>query len=194
METGHGAPDQQPDARKLAELMVYIATRSDEDLNFGVTKRNEILFYSDFIAYSRHERSITGFEYVRLPFGPCPKGGDAIVRRLEVEDRILVREVVHFTRVQRRVLARKAAELTEAATAFAVEHARRIAKETGTPADVRAQAVHEIVHSPQVLCPARRADPRRERTRMRCWRVSAGCSGGIRTPACGSTTMRTRGP
>ena len=59
-------------AHKLQELILYIATRSLGDPYFGRTKLNKVLFFSDFDAFRRTGRSITGAVYQHLPQGPCP--------------------------------------------------------------------------------------------------------------------------
>lgn len=59
--------------RKLAELILYIADRSETDRHFGAIKLNKILFYADFLFYQKTGRSITGQEYQRLPNGPAPR-------------------------------------------------------------------------------------------------------------------------
>jgi hypothetical protein len=58
---------------KLKELILYIANRLADDPKFGATKLNKILFYSDFIAYAKLGKSITGEKYQKLPKGPAPK-------------------------------------------------------------------------------------------------------------------------
>jgi hypothetical protein len=60
------------DARKLQELIVYVAGRSENDTRFGSTKLNKILFYADFESFRRTGQSITGAVYQRLPNGPAP--------------------------------------------------------------------------------------------------------------------------
>jgi hypothetical protein len=62
----------QYDERKLQELVLYIAAKFDGNETFGRTKLNKLLFFSDFVAYSRIGRPITGARYIHLPFGPCP--------------------------------------------------------------------------------------------------------------------------
>lgn len=62
--------DYEPD--KLRELVLYVAGRSRNDPRFGLTKLNKILFFSDFGAYRRTGRPITGAVYQHLPQGPCP--------------------------------------------------------------------------------------------------------------------------
>ncbi|MBA2666486.1 MAG: SocA family protein [Trueperaceae bacterium] len=112
MMTRNGAPEQQPNAQKLAELIVYVANRSEVDVHFGATKLNKILFYSDFTAYERLGRSISGYEYIRLNFGPCPRGADGLRRVLESQDRIVMKRLPHFNQVQHRIIAMDEANLS----------------------------------------------------------------------------------
>lgn len=58
---------------KLRELMLYVASKCQDDPRYGATKLNKILFFSDFITYSRTGKSITGSTYQRLEFGPAPR-------------------------------------------------------------------------------------------------------------------------
>lgn len=57
---------------KLRELTLYLCQQSETDANFGSTKLNKLLFYSDFSSYGRYGKSITHQEYQKLPFGPAP--------------------------------------------------------------------------------------------------------------------------
>lgn len=43
----------QTDDRKMKELILYLASRSEEDPRFSATKLNKLLFYCDFTAYRR---------------------------------------------------------------------------------------------------------------------------------------------
>lgn len=64
---------QAPDDAKLKELMLYVASKSERDPDFGVVKLNKILFFSDFMAYRLRGRSITGQPYMKLDRGPAPR-------------------------------------------------------------------------------------------------------------------------
>jgi len=63
----------QENERKLAELILYISQKCALDPNFGATKLNKILYFSDFSAYGNWGQSITGAEYQNLKKGPAPK-------------------------------------------------------------------------------------------------------------------------
>jgi len=71
-----GAPSRQSEREdsegRLAELLLYIAQRCEYDPRFGAVKLNKALFYSDFMAYVRLGRPVTGAVYRRLTHGPVP--------------------------------------------------------------------------------------------------------------------------
>jgi len=58
--------------KKLKELILYIARRSEDDPNYGAVKLNKILYRADFRAYLELGRPITGAPYVALEMGPGP--------------------------------------------------------------------------------------------------------------------------
>lgn len=63
----------QFDEEKLKELIIYISGRCRDDKKFAATKLNKILYYSDFCAFIKQGRPITGAEYQRFDHGPVPK-------------------------------------------------------------------------------------------------------------------------
>jgi uncharacterized phage-associated protein len=63
----------QESDRRLGELILFICQKSANDTYFGATKLNKLLYYSDFLAYARWGKTITGAEYWNLPEGPAPK-------------------------------------------------------------------------------------------------------------------------
>lgn len=54
-------------------MILYIAHRTQDRLDFGRTKLAKVLFYSDFEVYRDQARSLTGATYKRMPFGPFPR-------------------------------------------------------------------------------------------------------------------------
>jgi hypothetical protein len=68
---------------KLQELILYIARRSEDVRHFGANKLNKLLFYTEFLAYSKTGRSITGATYERLEHGPAPRGLAATLEELK---------------------------------------------------------------------------------------------------------------
>jgi hypothetical protein len=55
---------------KFRELVVYIASRFGDDPPLGDVKLNKILYFSDFLAYNRLGRPITGARYKKEKNGP----------------------------------------------------------------------------------------------------------------------------
>jgi len=94
---------------KLRELVVLITTLSEGDKPFGKVKLNKLLFYSDFIAYRRFGKSITGHEYQRLAQGPAPRRLVAVIPSLATNPKadrdIIVRKNDYFGRDVHRPLA-----------------------------------------------------------------------------------------
>ena len=98
--------------RKMRELILYLASRSEEDPRFSSTKLNKLLFYCDFTAYRQLGQSITGHGYQKLRFGPAPKAMLPILEQMK-QDRDCVeieREV--YGRTQRRVQAKRSPEMS----------------------------------------------------------------------------------
>ncbi len=92
------------DAAKFRELVLYIAENSEDDPKFGVVKLNKILYYSDFEAYRRLERPITGATYRKYREGPAPS--EILEQRRVMEDsgRIAVETRPYFSGAQQRIV------------------------------------------------------------------------------------------
>lgn len=71
--------------KRLAELIIYIAEKCSDDLYFGATKLNKILWHSDAFSFAFYGEPITGLAYMKLPKGPAPK------RLLPVKNKLLDR-------------------------------------------------------------------------------------------------------
>ena len=73
---------------KLLAAAHLVIARVRPDL-LGATKLNKVLWFADCRHYARHGKSITGEkDYVRKPNGPCIGSFDAVVGKLEAENRI----------------------------------------------------------------------------------------------------------
>lgn len=53
----------QPDDDKFKELILFICERSEGDSPFGAIKLNKLLFFTDFVSYSRFGHAVTWHEY-----------------------------------------------------------------------------------------------------------------------------------
>jgi Protein of unknown function (DUF4065) len=82
---------------KFKTLVHYIcAQRADDPFSLGATKLNKILWLSDFRAYYVSGESITGARYVKRQFGPVPHQIVPVLKELESEGAIEVKDVFHF--------------------------------------------------------------------------------------------------
>lgn len=94
------------DEGKLKELILYIAKKCENDVFFGATKLNKILFFSDFMSYAKTGEAITGAEYMAIEYGPAPK------RMLPVREEMILDESIKLERrgSQERVIVIKPCE------------------------------------------------------------------------------------
>jgi hypothetical protein len=100
-----------PNDRKFKELVIFIALQCQDDPWFGATKLNKLLFYSDFIAYSKFGRAITWHTYQRLDNGPAPRRMLPMLSELEREGSIVRVERDRFGKTQKTAIARREANL-----------------------------------------------------------------------------------
>jgi hypothetical protein len=98
------------DDRKMKELILYLAAKSEEDPRFSSTKLNKLLFYCDFEAYRKLGHSITGHSYQKLPFGPAPKAVLPILSQMQRDGDCDEVRKDYFGREQRRVRANRPSE------------------------------------------------------------------------------------
>lgn len=89
---------------RLRELILYIATRSQDDERFGAIKLNKLLFYTDFGAFMRFGESVTGAEYQKLRKGPVPRRLP-VVRNHMIETGLAeIRVVAYHGHMQHRLI------------------------------------------------------------------------------------------
>jgi hypothetical protein len=101
--------DQKFNSKKFKELILYLATKHEEERYWGATKLNKCLFYSDFMAYAKYGQSITGAAYIALERGPAPKALVPVQKELLDSREIAVQE----RPMQRRILALREPDLSE---------------------------------------------------------------------------------
>lgn len=104
-------PEKNPDKR-LGELMLYIAKKSQFDENFGGTKLNKILFYADFCSFGRTGKPITGTEYIKQEFGPTPRRLLPVRKQLEGKKEAAVQTVAFLGKEQQRLVALREPDLS----------------------------------------------------------------------------------
>jgi hypothetical protein len=101
-----------PNDAKLKELILFIASRSQDDRRFGSTKLNKLLFFADFLAYAKLGHAITGHAYFRLPNGPAPKAMVPIRDQMIEEKTLAIQDRDHFGRMQKVPIALREPDLT----------------------------------------------------------------------------------
>jgi Protein of unknown function (DUF4065) len=72
-------------AERLAAMISYIVSRGHRIYK---TKLNKLLFYSDFVNFHLHGRSVSGATYVHLPFGPVPDGYEKLLDEMISANRV----------------------------------------------------------------------------------------------------------
>jgi hypothetical protein len=103
---------RQVDDRKMKELILYLASRSEGDPRFSATKLNKLLFYCDFTAYRQLGRSMTGHSYQKLPFGPVPRAMLPILEEMKRSFDCVELEREVYGLKQRRVQAVRVPEVS----------------------------------------------------------------------------------
>jgi hypothetical protein len=99
---------------KLEELILYISEKLATDSHYGATKLNKVLFLSDFMAYAKFGKPITGVEYIRRQFGPVPKPLVPVRDQMIKKGKLAIQETtIDPTISQKRPVNLKAAELKE---------------------------------------------------------------------------------
>jgi Protein of unknown function (DUF4065) len=100
------------DDSRLKEMIVYIASKCQEDPGFGAVKLNKILFRADFHAYRLRGGPVTGTAYFRLRFGPAPKAMMPVMRELHSEDAVRTQRRIVGGLEQKRPIALRPANLS----------------------------------------------------------------------------------
>lgn len=93
------------DERKFRNLVLYIGQRAWEDATLGKTRLFKTLWLSDFLAYARLGRSITGCEYVHMPQGPGPDDAEQRLQRMLDDGELVLRSEPRFAHAIQRPLA-----------------------------------------------------------------------------------------
>jgi hypothetical protein len=96
---------------RLRELILYISDKCFDDLTFGLSKLNKILYVADFESYVRFGQPITGVEYIRLPQGPAPRRIKETLMEMEAQGLIVLRKRSIYDHKQSRVIPTREANL-----------------------------------------------------------------------------------
>ncbi|MBI3450619.1 MAG: SocA family protein [Acidobacteria bacterium] len=102
-----------PDEAKFAELMLYIAKKCEGDPTFGAIKLNKLLWISDFTAYAKYGKPVSGVEYQKLAQGPAPRPLMPIRERMvQVERSAAIQESMVGAYKQHRLIALREPDLS----------------------------------------------------------------------------------
>lgn len=107
----HARTDFSADDRKLRELIVYLSALSAGDKYWGAIKLNKLLFYSDFMAYLRFGKPITGQEYQALEQGPAPRRLRPLLVKMRQAGDIDIREKTFHRFKQKQTVALRTANV-----------------------------------------------------------------------------------
>jgi uncharacterized phage-associated protein len=85
---------------KFIELILYFSRRGlEEGLVIGSTKLNKLLFFSDFRAYAKLGRPLTGARYQKLEWGPAPRALLPVRKELIEQGDVRVRDSEDWNQV-----------------------------------------------------------------------------------------------
>jgi hypothetical protein len=88
-------PRMQFDRAKLKTVILYTCARCDQS-NLGAVKLNKVLYYADMLHYVNVGTPITGANYKKLARGPVCEGLLPILRELERDGALEIRDVNYF--------------------------------------------------------------------------------------------------
>jgi putative zinc finger/helix-turn-helix YgiT family protein len=96
------------DLEKLKNMIVYLVNRLGSVLE---TKLNKLLWYCDFLHFKETSISITGSQYVHLPYGPVPDNYERIIGIMQPE--LLNMDEIPFNTKEGIVLGKQFTTLVE---------------------------------------------------------------------------------
>ncbi len=78
-------PDLKRD--KLEQAILFFLYHA-QNVHLGRTKLMKLLYFADFDHFERHNESITGARYYKLPYGPVPAEVEDIISEMAASGRI----------------------------------------------------------------------------------------------------------
>ena len=67
---------------KFRALVLYVIWKTSDVRDFGLTKLNKVLWFSDARTFEAYGKPVTGESYVRRKFGPVPRHIDEVLDEL----------------------------------------------------------------------------------------------------------------
>ncbi len=97
---------------KLRELILYVATRWQDDSRFGVTRLTKALFWADFEAYRSTGEAITGSDYIKMRHGPMLEGQQSLLTSMEWQGTLRIERVQTGAGMQQRPVPLREPDMT----------------------------------------------------------------------------------
>ena len=99
--------------RRLRELILYVAHRCQDDINYGAIKLNKILYFADFQSYVRLGKPITGSEYMKLTHGPVPRQMKPVLDGMIRDQELVCQQRDRFGKLQHRYIPLRCPDLDD---------------------------------------------------------------------------------
>lgn len=99
--------------KKFKELIVYIARRLGPEAALGRVKLAKLLMQSDFGAYARFRKPITGATYEKWEHGHLPRELLLAERDLEAQGAIAAEDVEYYGKRLHRIAAKRDPDLSD---------------------------------------------------------------------------------
>jgi len=109
------------DLEKLKNMILYLVNRLGSVLE---TKLNKLLWYCDFLHFKETSISITGSQYVHLPYGPVPDNYERIIGIMQPE--LLNMDEIPFNTKEGIVLGKQFTTLVEPDKSLFTENEIRV--------------------------------------------------------------------
>jgi hypothetical protein len=115
------------DGEKFKALVHYVCAKCDDPRQLGATKLNKILWYAECEAYLKLQRPISDAKFVKREFGPAPVAILPVLKELEKDGALVVREVEYFGNRKREFISLREPNLRQ----FSAEEISIIDRVTG---------------------------------------------------------------
>jgi hypothetical protein len=107
------ASGEQFDRQKFEELIVYFARRLGPEAALGRVKLAKLLMHSDYTAFRRLGKSVTGATYEKWEFGHFPREFVMVEKDLLADGTILEEDVDYYGKLLHHVTAGRDPDLSE---------------------------------------------------------------------------------
>lgn len=101
------------DREKFKQLVLYVIWKTSDVRDFGATKLNKVLWFSDARAFETLGKSITDETYIRQKFGPVPRHIDEVLGELISDGEIQAWTEPHYDFAVKRYSAHQPADTSK---------------------------------------------------------------------------------